>query len=109
MDGGVGPLWVLDDVYILHHQGLASDSDDRSGRHLLGYCLLGVSRLFFLVRLPRTDGDNSALLDRLRKRYILISSVIFFFYSCNGGRWKIQNHHGGKSWIFPPTTPQTNY
>ncbi|OXC57663.1 solute carrier family 45, member 1/2/4, partial [Cryptococcus neoformans MW-RSA852] len=58
LDGGVGPLWVLDDVNILHHQGLASDSDDRSGRHLLGYCLLGT--VCFLKELddkppPRTS------------------------------------------------------
>lgn len=77
LDGGLGHFRVLDDVHVLHHQGLASNSDDRFGRHLLGYCLLGVSGFILVERqkkISRTDGEIEigVLLDRLRKCYDFI-------------------------------------
>lgn len=74
LDGGLGHFRVLDDVHVLHHKGLASNSDDRYGRHLLGYCLLGVSDFILVERqkVSRTDGEIGVLLDRLRKCYDFI-------------------------------------
>lgn len=63
LDSGVGHFRMLDDVHVFHHQGLASNGDDRSSRHLLGYCLLGVSRFSFFLKGKK---NNSKLTEKCR-------------------------------------------